>query len=166
VPLAVIGNLQCPRVKRFGSGRSVAKSKACICGIRAQASCLYRCRRLSQYIPHGEIKWASGLTKGFAMQNPISSSSPSTKVPKSVNRLQEENARLRDLVVTLSSLVLKNVVHEFRSNVHSVASRNRKHPRSEAEEEKMAEALEAAGHELMAKAVEMKSILKRQKRHH
>jgi ribosomal protein L12E/L44/L45/RPP1/RPP2 len=97
------------------------------------------------------------------MQNPIGSISPSTKALKSVNGLQEENARLKDLVVTLSSLVLKNVVHEFRNNVHSVASRVRKHPRSNAEEQEIAEALEAAGHELMAKAVKMKSVLNRRK---
>jgi hypothetical protein len=100
------------------------------------------------------------------MQNPIGSNLPATKAQKSVNGLQEENARLRDLVVTLSSLVLKNVVHEFRSSVYGVASRDRKHPRSKPDEQEIAEALEAAGHELMAKAVEMKSFLKRQKRHH
>jgi hypothetical protein len=86
------------------------------------------------------------------------------KATTSIYELQEENARLKDLVVTLSSLVLKNVVHEPKSNIHDLASRDHIFPRSKAEEQEIAEALEAAGHELMAKASEMKLILKRQKR--
>jgi hypothetical protein len=99
----------------------------------------------------------------MAQKNPIDPSSASVRLPKSVNELLEENARLKDLVVALSSLVLKNVVHEFHSNLHGVASREHADPRSKAEEAELAEALEAAGHELMAKAVEMKSHLKREK---
>jgi hypothetical protein len=71
---------------------------------------------------------------------------------RSINGLREENARLKNLVITLSALVLKNVVHE-----------SNKHPRSKAEEEEIAEALDAAGHELMAKAVEMRSVIARHK---
>ena len=100
----------------------------------------------------------------MAQKNP-NSGLGSAKIPKSVAELQEENARLKDLVVMLSSLVLKNVVHEFRNDIHGLISRERADPRSQAEEAEIAEALEAAGHELMAKAVEMKSVLKRQKRH-
>lgn len=72
--------------------------------------------------------------------------------PKSIRELQEENARLKSLVVTLSALVLKNVAHE-----------SSKHPHSKAGQEQIAEALEDAGKELMAKAVEMKSVLTRKK---
>lgn len=99
----------------------------------------------------------------MAQKNPIHPGSVSTKIPKSVNELQEENARLRNLVVMLSSLVLKNVVHEFCNDIHGLSSRDRANPCSQAEEEEIAQALEAAGHELMAKAVEMKSVLKREK---
>jgi hypothetical protein len=87
------------------------------------------------------------------MQIPTGPNSLLPKATKSINGLQEENARLKDLVVTLSALVLKNIVHKS----------NNKHPRSKAAEEEMAEALDAAGHELMAKAVEMKSVLARHK---
>jgi hypothetical protein len=83
------------------------------------------------------------------MQIPIGSAS--VKTSKSISELHEENARLKDLVVTLSALVLKNVARES------------KHPHSKAEEEEIAEALDAAGHELMAKAVEMRSVLTRHK---
>jgi hypothetical protein len=87
-----------------------------------------------------------------------------SKTTTNVSELQEENARLKDLVVTLSALVLKTVAHESNSSIQDIASRDRIFPRSKAEEQEIAEALEAASHELMAKAAEMKSILKRQKR--
>jgi hypothetical protein len=99
----------------------------------------------------------------MAQRNPIDQGLATAKIHKSVDELQEENARLKDLVVALSSLVLKNVVHEFRSGIHGLYARGHADPRSQAEENELAEALEAAGHELMAKAVEMKSILKREK---
>jgi hypothetical protein len=86
------------------------------------------------------------------------------KATTSIYELQEEKARLKNLVVTLRSLVLKNVVHESKSSVHDIASRDHIFAGSKVEEQEIAEALEAAGHELMAKADEMKSILKQQKR--
>jgi hypothetical protein len=99
-----------------------------------------------------------------AQRNPIHQGLATARIPKSACELQEENARLKDLVVTLSSLVLKNVAHEFRSGIHAFSSRAHADPRSQAEENELAEALEAAGHELMTKAVEMKSVLKRERR--
>ena len=99
----------------------------------------------------------------MAQKDPLNPGLVPGKSPKNVRELREENARLKDLVVALSSLVLKNVVHEFRSGVHALSSRHHADPRSQAEEKELAEALEAAGHELTAKAIEMKSVLKRER---
>jgi len=82
----------------------------------------------------------------------------SDKATRSVHELLQENARLKDLVVHLSALVLKNIVHESKSTIHDLASRDRIFPRSKAEEDEIAEALEVAGHALIGQAVEMKLI--------
>ena len=99
----------------------------------------------------------------MGQKNPIESCSVSTKTPMSFDELREENMRLRQLVVTLSSLLLKHIVHESRSDVHDL-SKECAHPHAKVEDAKIAEALESTGHQLMAKAVEMKMVLKREQR--
>ena len=99
----------------------------------------------------------------WGRKNPIESLSVSTRAPKSFDELRAENARLKHLVVTLSSLVLRQIVHEFRGDVHGL-SKESADPHAKVEDERIAEALEVAGHELMAKAVEMKAILLKRER--
>jgi len=96
----------------------------------------------------------------MGQKNPIESVSASTRAPKSADKLREENARLKHLVITLGSLVLKHIVHETRSDLYNL-SKESADPHAKVEDERIADALEIAGQELMAKAIEMKAVLKR-----
>jgi hypothetical protein len=86
--------------------------------------------------------------------------------------LQADNRRLRELVVSLSASLLRNVVRRDRRD----AARNidAEHLFCEAEacfvcarisglKEEIAKGLEVAGHEFMAKAVEIETRLQREK---
>ena len=88
--------------------------------------------------------------------------------------LQSENQDLRDLVVSLSATLLRHITlnpPKYRRNANSVDAehlvedaeqcfRCAKIPRLKKE---IAEGLEAAGNQLMARAVEIETILEREK---
>ena len=88
--------------------------------------------------------------------------------------LQSENQDLRDLVVSLSATLLRHIALNppmYRRNANNADAeqlvedaeqcfRCAKIPRLKKE---VAEGLEAAGHQLMARAVEIETILEREK---
>jgi hypothetical protein len=89
--------------------------------------------------------------------------------------LRADNQRLRELVVSLSASLLRNVVRDFpRDRRDATRNTDAEHLFYEAEvcfvcarisglKEEIAEGLEAAGHEFMAKAVEIETRLQREK---
>lgn len=102
----------------------------------------------------------------------VSSSEPMMKC--TFGELQSENQRLRDLVVSLSTTVLRNVAIEYYKNGRTANSADAKQFLREAEDcfrcaripglkAEIADGLEVAGHELLAKAVEIELIEQRAK---
>lgn len=74
------------------------------------------------------------------------------------DKLREENERLRNLVVTLASIALRNIAVQ-PDRIRSTAAEERAAPSFDAEASNTAKALETVGHELMAQAAAMKSAL-------
>lgn len=100
------------------------------------------------------------------------SSPPSKSKSESHQSLQSENQYLRDLVVSLSAALLRNIALQPPRDRHGAGDAERFF--HEAEDcfrcarlpglrKEIAEGLEAAGHEFMAKAVEIETILQRDK---
>jgi hypothetical protein len=96
--------------------------------------------------------------------------------PKSelVESLRSENRHLRDLLVSLSATLLRNIVLEPSELRRAVTSADAERLVREAEacfrcartaglKKEIADGLEVAGHEFMAKAVEIETILQRDK---
>jgi hypothetical protein len=63
-------------------------------------------------VHRGPICLRMGMARGISFL--------ANKTTMSINELQEENARLKDLVVTLSSFVPKKIVPESKSGVHDI----------------------------------------------
>jgi hypothetical protein len=93
----------------------------------------------------------------------------------SIEELRAEIRRLRDLVVSLSSTLLRNIALCPPKNRRAVSSADAEDLLREAErcfrcarmpglKMEIAEGLEAAGHEFMAKAVEIETALQREQR--
>jgi hypothetical protein len=91
-----------------------------------------------------------------------------------LEELQSENKLLRDLVVSLSVALLQNIALEPPKYRGNVTRADAEHLLEEAErcfrcaeipglEKEIAERLDAAGHELMARAVEIETTLQREK---
>lgn len=92
-----------------------------------------------------------------------------------IEELQSEIQRLRDLVVSLSVTLLRNIALDPPTDRRVASSADAEHFLREAEEcfrcarlpglkKEIAEGLEAAGHEFMAKVVEIETMLQREKR--
>lgn len=93
----------------------------------------------------------------------------------SVEELQQENQQLRDLVISLSATLLRNVVSEGDKVRRTADNADAERLVREAEEcfrcahapglkPEVAVGLLAAGHELMGKAVKIETILERERR--
>jgi hypothetical protein len=89
--------------------------------------------------------------------------------------LRSENQRLRDLIVSLSATLLRSIARESSKLRRAVTSADAERLVREAEDcfrcarvaglkKQIAEGLEVAGHEFMAKAVEIETMLQREKR--
>jgi hypothetical protein len=91
-----------------------------------------------------------------------------------LEELQSENKQLRDLVVSLSVTLLRNIALDPPKYRRNASSADAEHLLEEAEkcfrcakvpglETEIAERLDAAGHELMARAVEIETTIQREK---
>jgi len=95
--------------------------------------------------------------------------------PESVHSLQSDNQRLRDLVVSLSAALLRNIASDFRAGdgrinrstdieyLLSKAEKSFRCARYPGLKTEIAEGLEATGYEFMAKAVEVETAMQRSK---
>jgi hypothetical protein len=91
-----------------------------------------------------------------------------------IEELQIENHHLREMVVSLSATLLRNLTFDPPRHRRHASSADAEHLVEDAEEcfrcarvpglkKEIAEGLEAAGNELMAKAVEIETVLQREK---
>ncbi len=91
-----------------------------------------------------------------------------------VEDLRSENQRLRNLIVSLSATLLRNVAVNFYKNSRAVNSTDAEQFLREAEDclrcatipglkKEISDGLEVAGHEFLAKAVEIETIRQRLK---
>jgi len=107
-------------------------------------------------------------------QGPMSdkSSSPTNPESGALQSLQSENQRLRDLVVSLSATLLRNIaIHPPQDRDETSDAQRLMHEAREffryAEipglKKEIAEGLHTLGHEFMAKAVEVETKLQREK---
>jgi hypothetical protein len=105
----------------------------------------------------------------------MSEKSPTPPKPESklLQSLQAENQRLRDLVISLSAILLRNIALEPSENRPTTSADAERLVR-EADEcfryaklpglgKEIADGLEAAGQEFMAKAVKVETMLQREK---
>ena len=99
---------------------------------------------------------------------------PSEPGSQSFQTLQLDNQRLRDLVVSLSSALLRSIALDPLRDRGTASSADAQRLLLEADEcfrcarilglkKEIAESLEAAGHEFMVKAVEIETMLQREK---
>lgn len=88
----------------------------------------------------------------------------SVTTPPIIETLRLENQRIRDSIVSLAATVLRNTAPDPFKDHHDVNSADAEHFLREAEEcFRCARGLEAAGHELSAKAVEIETLVQRRK---
>jgi hypothetical protein len=87
-----------------------------------------------------------------------------TATPPTIEALRLDNQRIRDSIVSLAATLLRNMaVDPFRDH-RDLSSADAEHLLREAEEcFRCARGLEAAGHEFMAKAVEIETVVQRGK---
>lgn len=82
-----------------------------------------------------------------------------------IEALRSENRRIRDSIVSLAATLLRNTAVDPFSDRHDLNTADAEHLLHEAEEcFRCARGLQDAGNELMAKAVEIETMLQREKR--
>ena len=98
----------------------------------------------------------------------------SDKQDSELRFLKSENQRLRELVVSLSATLLRKVALELSKSRRGATTADAERLVREAEgcfrsariaglKKEIADALEVAGHDLMARAVEIETMLQREK---
>jgi len=88
----------------------------------------------------------------------------SAAIPPTTETLRKENQRVRDSIVALTATLLRNTALDPFRDHHDINSADAEHLLREAEEcFRCARGLQDAANELMAKAVEIETVVQRQK---
>jgi len=94
----------------------------------------------------------------------FASSSQTTTTTTTTENLRSESRRIRNLLVSLTATFLQKIAVDPAGDPHEINSLDAEHFLRTAEEcFRCAGTLEATGHELMTKAVEVETIMQRDK---